>query len=72
MQVRYIGNSMMQIMPELVGKKLTEWFDLIRPHVDFKFEAVSILSPSLPSFSRSKLVFNEVNYEYFIAVSSTL
>lgn len=41
MQVRYIGNSMMQIMPELVGKKLTDWFDLIRPHVDFKFEAVS-------------------------------
>ncbi|KAK8402592.1 hypothetical protein O3P69_000761 [Scylla paramamosain] len=40
MQVRYIGNSMMQIMPELVGKKLTEWFDLIRPHVDFKFEAI--------------------------------
>ncbi|XP_050738004.1 soluble guanylate cyclase 88E-like isoform X2 [Eriocheir sinensis] len=40
MQVKYIGNSMMQIMPELVGKKLTDWFDLLRPHVEFKFEAI--------------------------------
>ena len=51
MQVRYMGNSMMQVMPELVGKKLADWFDLIRPHVDFKFEAVSTdyrSPPTLP------------------------
>ncbi|XP_071545685.1 soluble guanylate cyclase 88E [Panulirus ornatus] len=40
MMVRYIGNSMMQIMPDLVGKKITDWFDLTRPHVDFTFESI--------------------------------
>ncbi|XP_042225179.1 soluble guanylate cyclase 88E-like isoform X2 [Homarus americanus] len=40
MVVKYIGNSMMQILPELVGQKLTDWFDLTRPHVAFKFESI--------------------------------
>ena len=41
MIVKFIGNSLMQILPDLVGKKLTEWFDLVRPLIDFKFQNVS-------------------------------
>nr|XP_053641407.1 soluble guanylate cyclase 88E-like [Cherax quadricarinatus] len=40
MVVRQMGNSMMQIMPEVLGKKLTDCFDLIRPHVEFDFKSI--------------------------------
>ncbi|XP_064078216.1 soluble guanylate cyclase 88E-like isoform X2 [Macrobrachium nipponense] len=40
MVVKYIGNSLMQVMPNLVGKKVPDWFDLVRPHVDFRFESI--------------------------------
>ncbi|XP_068208177.1 soluble guanylate cyclase 88E isoform X2 [Palaemon carinicauda] len=40
MVVKSIGNSLMQVMPNLVGKKITDWFDLVRPHVDFRFESI--------------------------------
>nr|XP_045606017.1 soluble guanylate cyclase 88E-like [Procambarus clarkii] len=40
LEVKQIGNSMMQIMPELVGKRLTDWFDITRPHVDFEFYSI--------------------------------
>ncbi|XP_047736437.1 soluble guanylate cyclase 88E [Hyalella azteca] len=38
MVVKFIGNSLMQILPELVGKKVTDWFDVVRPMVEFKFD----------------------------------
>lgn len=41
MVVQYIGNSLMQTIPELVNKRLTDWFTLSRPHVDFTFTEVS-------------------------------
>ncbi|KAF2353259.1 hem NO binding associated [Trinorchestia longiramus] len=40
MVVKFIGNSLMQILPELIGKKVTEWFDVVRPLVEFKFENI--------------------------------
>lgn len=40
MVVQYIGNSLMQTIPELVNKRLTDWFTLSRPHVDFTFSEV--------------------------------
>lgn len=43
MVVRSIGNSLMVILPELVGKKITNWFDLVRPLIAFKFQTVSVL-----------------------------
>lgn len=42
MVVRSIGNSLMVILPDVVGKKLTNWFDLVRPLIAFKFPAVSL------------------------------
>lgn len=42
MVVRSIGNSLMVILPDLVGKKITHWFDLVRPLIAFKFQSVSI------------------------------
>lgn len=42
MVVRSIGNSLMVILPDLVGKKITNWFDLVRPLIAFKFQTVSI------------------------------
>ncbi|XP_047473714.1 soluble guanylate cyclase 88E-like [Penaeus chinensis] len=40
MVVQYIGNSLMQTIPELVNKRLTDWFTLSRPHVDFTFNEI--------------------------------
>lgn len=41
MVVRSIGNSLMVILPDLVGNKITNWFDLVRPLVAFQFQKVS-------------------------------
>ncbi|CAH2096943.1 unnamed protein product [Euphydryas editha] len=40
MVVRSIGNSLMVILPDLVGKKITNWFDLVRPLIAFKFQTI--------------------------------
>ncbi|XP_055301154.1 soluble guanylate cyclase 88E [Sitodiplosis mosellana] len=40
MVVRSIGNSLLVILPELVGKKITAWFDLVRPLIAFKFQTI--------------------------------
>ncbi|CAH1958014.1 unnamed protein product [Acanthoscelides obtectus] len=40
MLVRSIGNSLMVILPDLVGKKITNWFDLVRPLISFKFGSI--------------------------------
>ncbi|KAK0165413.1 hypothetical protein PV328_003927 [Microctonus aethiopoides] len=40
MVVRSIGNSLMVILPDLVGKKITHWFDLVRPLIAFKFQSI--------------------------------
>ncbi|ENN73694.1 hypothetical protein YQE_09691, partial [Dendroctonus ponderosae] len=40
MVVRSIGNSLMVIMPDLLGKKITNWFDLVRPLTAFKFSSI--------------------------------
>lgn len=42
MVVRSIGNSLMVILPDLLGKKITNWFDLVRPLIAFKFQTVRI------------------------------
>ncbi|XP_067000189.2 soluble guanylate cyclase 88E [Anabrus simplex] len=40
MIVRSIGNSLMVILPDLIGKKITNWFDLVRPLIAFKFQTI--------------------------------
>ncbi|XP_030376357.1 soluble guanylate cyclase 88E [Scaptodrosophila lebanonensis] len=40
MVVGSIGNSLMVILPELLGKKITAWFDLVRPLIAFKFQTI--------------------------------
>jgi guanylate cyclase len=40
MVVRSIGNSLMVILPDLLGKKITNWFDLVRPLTAFKFQTI--------------------------------
>ncbi|XP_033322486.1 guanylyl cyclase at 88E isoform X1 [Megalopta genalis] len=40
MVVRSIGNSLMVILPDLVGKKITHFFDLVRPLIAFKFHSI--------------------------------
>ena len=42
MVVRSIGNSLMVILPDLVGNKITNWFDLVRPLVAFQFQKVRL------------------------------
>ncbi|XP_014208623.1 soluble guanylate cyclase 88E [Copidosoma floridanum] len=40
MVVRSIGNSLMVILSDLVGKKITHRFDLVRPLIAFKFQSI--------------------------------
>ncbi|XP_050525480.1 soluble guanylate cyclase 88E-like isoform X2 [Daktulosphaira vitifoliae] len=40
MIVQSIGNSLMVILPNLVGKQITNWFDLVRPLIAFKFQTI--------------------------------
>ncbi|XP_059483140.1 soluble guanylate cyclase 88E isoform X2 [Neocloeon triangulifer] len=40
LQVKSIGNSLTQIIPDLVGKKITDWFDLVRPLIEFRFTTI--------------------------------
>ncbi|CAD6996082.1 unnamed protein product [Ceratitis capitata] len=40
MVVRSIGNSLMVILPDLLGQKITAWFDLVRPLIAFKFQTI--------------------------------
>lgn len=42
MVVRSIGNSLMVILPDLIGKKIIAWFSLKRPMIEFKFQTVSL------------------------------
>lgn len=42
MVVRSIGNSLMVISPDLIGKKLVDAFELKRPLIAFKFQTVSV------------------------------
>ena len=35
-----IYRAMFQILPNLVGKKITEFFDIVRPIIEFRFEIV--------------------------------
>jgi len=41
MVVRSLGNSLMVIMPEMINKRIIDWFDLRRPLIAFKFQTVS-------------------------------
>lgn len=40
MVIRNIGNSLIIILPNLIGKKMTHRFDLVRPLISFKFQSV--------------------------------
>ena len=40
MTVQTIGRSLSQILPNLPGQKMNEFFDLVRPLIEFKFETV--------------------------------
>ncbi len=40
MTIQTIGRSLTQILPKLVGLKINEYFDLVRPLIEFKFEVV--------------------------------
>ncbi|ETN63420.1 soluble guanylate cyclase gcy [Anopheles darlingi] len=40
MIVRSIGNSLMVILPDLLSKKITDWFELRRPLIAFKFQTI--------------------------------
>jgi guanylate cyclase len=48
MSIQTIGRSLTQILPNLPGQKINEFFDVVRPLVEFQFN--SILSMSLRSF----------------------
>lgn len=52
MVVRSIGNSLMVVLPELIGKRITNWFDLVRPLIAFKFQTV--------------IIFRKLSFEYIV------
>ncbi|XP_043191299.1 soluble guanylate cyclase 88E-like isoform X2 [Amphibalanus amphitrite] len=40
LEVRNLGQSMLTILPNLLGKRLNDWFDLVRPLVEFRFTSI--------------------------------
>ncbi|GIY76817.1 soluble guanylate cyclase 88E [Caerostris darwini] len=42
--IRTIGNSLLAVMPSIVGKKLTQVFELTKPLIECTWRAVSSLS----------------------------
>jgi guanylate cyclase len=42
MVVRSLGNSLMVILPDIINKRIIDWFDLKRPLIAFKFQTVSV------------------------------
>ena len=40
MTIQTIGRSLHQILPNLPGQKMNEFFDLVRPIIEFKFDIV--------------------------------
>ena len=40
LNVSCIGIALRQVIPGIVGKKVTEYFELIKPLIDFKFENI--------------------------------
>ncbi|KAF5282153.1 hypothetical protein FQR65_LT02850 [Abscondita terminalis] len=60
MTVHSIGNSLMVILPNLVGKKLTTWFELVRPLITFKFDSI---------LNRTNNIFELVSAEPLINIA---
>lgn len=60
MIVRSIGNSLMVILPDLVGKKITYFFDLVRPLIAFKFQSVSLIDHFFIIYIIYKKVYKKV------------
>lgn len=58
MIVQSIGNSLMVILPDLVGKRITNWFDLVRPLIAFKFQTVI--------YKKKKIIINPLKIVIFI------
>ncbi|XP_011500910.1 PREDICTED: soluble guanylate cyclase 88E-like [Ceratosolen solmsi marchali] len=58
MVVRSIGNSLMVILPDLIGKKITHHFDLVRPLIAFKFQSI---------LNRTNNIFELVSVEPVLA-----
>ena len=65
MIVRSIGNSLMVILPDLVGKKITYFFDLVRPLIAFKFQSVKS-NPKLACFMALKIQIVYQTMLYYI------
>ena len=40
MTIQTVGRSLHQILPSLPGQKMNEFFDLVRPIIEFKFDIV--------------------------------
>ena len=40
MIIQSIGRSLTQILPNLPGQKMNEFFDVVRPLVEFKFDSI--------------------------------
>lgn len=61
----------MVILPDLVSKKITNWFDLVRPLIAFKFQTVSEKA-SCPD-AKSSIDKAEVSrYPIFISINSSV
>nr|XP_023029751.1 soluble guanylate cyclase 88E [Leptinotarsa decemlineata] len=65
MVVRSIGNSLMVILPDLVGKNITNWFDLVRPLIEFKFTSILNRTNNIFELLTVQPVLNEKPHSEF-------
>ena len=45
--VSSIGVALRQVMPHIVGKKITSYFELIKPLIEFKFDVIQSRSNNM-------------------------
>ena len=44
MTVTVLGAALRQIVPKMVGQNITNWFELVKPLVEFKWEVMDFLT----------------------------
>ena len=51
-----LGGALRQIIPKMVGQNLTNWFELIKPLVEFKLEVNKNIETKL--LKRTEIIFS--------------
>ncbi|CAL4131771.1 unnamed protein product, partial [Meganyctiphanes norvegica] len=61
MTVRFIGNSMMQVLPDIVGKSISSSFEIVRPIIEFNYESILARTNNIFELVTTKEAYHSVS-----------